>query len=249
MSGIRERRLKYMFGIFTGVVINALLVVIGSAAGSLMRKEMFRRAGERIFELFGVFVIVMGVSGASGIDRPLFVLLCIVAGVAAGEFIDLHGRFARLAGRIESRFAGKSGGDFSSGFVSGSLLFCVGSMTIMGALESGLQGSHDIYITKSVIDCVSAAVFAMGAGAGVGLAAAAVLIYQGALVALASLLKPVMTPETVALSAAVGSLCLVALGMDMLGIKKLKTANFLPAMFVPVLCRAAAVLLGIEGVL
>ena len=238
-----------MFGIFTGVIVNTLLVVVGTAAGCVFKGEKLKNIGERVFQGFGLFTIVLGISGAVGLEHPLFMLSSLIIGIAIGELVDLDDKFNRLGDRLQKKFSKGENDGFVNGFMSGVLLFCVGSMTIMGALQSGLENQHTIYYTKSVLDCFSSCMFAMGGGIGVGFAAIAVLLYQGALVALASLLTPVMTPEIVAISSAVGSLSLLGLGLNMLGITKLKVANFLPAMFVPIVYQIIVVLFHLEGVL
>ncbi len=223
-----------MLGIFTGTVVNAALVVLGTTLGCLFKGEKLKTIGERIFQAFGLFTVVLGVSGAVGLEHPLFMLASVIIGTAIGELVDLDDKFNRLGEALKARFAKDGQEGFVNGFISGTLLFCVGSMTIMGALQSGLENKHTIYFTKSVLDCFSSCMFAMGSGYGVGFAAIVVIVYQGALTALASLLAPIMTAEIVAISSAVGSLSLLGLGLNMLGITKLKVANFLPAMFVPI---------------
>ena len=238
-----------MFGIFTGVIVNTLLVVIGTAAGCVFKGEKLKSIGERVFQGFGLFTIVLGISGAVGLEHPLFMLISLIIGTAIGELAALDDKFNRLGGWLKKKFSRGENEGFVNGFLSGVLLFCVGSMTIMGALQSGLENQHTIYYTKSVLDGFSSCMFAMGGGIGVGFAAIAVLLYQGALVALASLLTPVMTPAIVAVSSAVGSLSLLGLGLNMLGITKLKVANFLPAMFVPIVYQIFVVLLHLESVI
>ena len=238
-----------MFGIFTGVIVNTLLVVVGTAAGCIFKGEKLQRIGDRVFQGFGLFTMMLGISGAVGLNHPLFILASLIIGTAIGELADLDRQFTRAGEALQKRFAKEGDSGFVNGFLSGTMLFCIGSMTIMGALQSGLSNEHTIYYTKSVLDCFAAGMFAMGSGIGVGFAAIAVLVYQGALVALASLLTPVMTTEVVALSSAVGSLTLLGLGMNMLGITKLKVANFLPAMFIPIVYQIIVVLFHLNSVL
>lgn len=234
-----------MPGIFTGVLANALLVIVGAAAGLIFKTEKLRLVGERVFQIFALYVIVMGVEGALGIERPLLVLASLIAGVAAGELIDLDGAFKKLASGLRERFAKDEGERFAAGFVQASLLFCIGSMTIMGALESGLENRHSIYFTKGVLDMISAMTLSMGYGIGAAFSALSVLIYQGLLTLLASVLSPILSPEIAAASTQIGSLSLIGIALNMLGLTKLKVANFLPAMFVPLLYRAFVLLAGI----
>ena len=229
-----------MFGILTGVIVNALLVIAGTAAGLIFRTERLKAIGERIFQAFAIFVACMGINGAAGMDDPILVLGCLIVGIAIGEMTDIDDKFNRLGSRLQRTFSKGSRGDsrFAEGFVSASLLFCIGSMTFMGALQSGLENIHTIYITKGVIDAVSAVTLAMGSGIGVGFSALAVLLYQGLLTLGASLLSPVLNPDMIAVSSQIGSLFLVGIALNMLEIKKIKVANFLPAMFMPFIWQA-----------
>lgn len=220
--------------IFIGVFANAGLVLLGTFIGSIFKSEIIKRIGERVFQVYAFFVLAMGVNGAADISDPLLILSSLVIGVALGEIIDLDKQFNRFGDFVQSKFSRGNDSKFSEGFVQATLLFCIGSMTFMGALESALQHSHTIYITKGVLDCISALSLTMGFGIGVALSAVGVIVYQGALVILASLLSGVLVSETVAICTTIGSLFLIGIGTNMLGITKIKVANFLPAMFVPI---------------
>ena len=232
-----------MFGIFTGVLANVATVILGTAAGLLFKTEKLKIIGERIFQVFALYVLVMGVEGALGIEQPLLVLASIIIGVAAGELLDIDRGFTRLGDALQAKFT-KGGDDhFSAGFMQASMLFCIGSMTILGALQSGLENQHSIYLTKSVLDLVSSMTLAMGFGIGVGFSALTILLFQGLLVLGASTLAPILTAATIAASVQTGSLFLIAIAFNMLGLTKLKVANFLPAMFIPMLWQAIQLLI------
>ena len=228
--------------IFTGVLINAVLVIIGTMIGLIFKGERLKNIGQRIFEAFALFVLVMGVSGAMDLSEPLIILGSIIAGVAIGEIIDIDKQFTRLGNWLQNKFA-KNDSGFSRGFIEASLLFCVGSMTILGALQSGLEGEHTIYITKGILDMVSAITFAMGSGIGVAFSSISVIVYQGLLTLCASFLSPVLSEEMIALSSTIGSLFLIAIATNMLGITRIKVANFLPAMFMPFVYQAILLIL------
>ncbi len=222
-----------MFGIFTGVIVNAALVVLGSAAGCLFKTDRLRQIGDRVLQLFACFVMVLGISGAIQLMRPIYTLIAIVIGTAVGETIDIDGKFTHLGNWFEAKVSGKGSSSFARSFISGALLFCIGSMTIMGAIEAGLRGEHTIYYTKGLIDMVSAATFAMGSGIGVAFSAIPLVIYQGLLVLASSLLGDVLSAETIAMSSQIGSLILIPLALNLLGVTNVKVANYIPAMFVP----------------
>ena len=232
---------------FYGVLANTGLVILGTVIGCLFRSDKVGRVAERVFQLFALFVILMGVEGALGIKEPFKALVFMVLGTAIGELIDIDRQMNRLGDWAQRKLAGKGGedgkpgkGGFSEGFVQAVLLFCIGSMTFIGALESGIQHVHTTYYTKGALDAIGAITFAASYGPGVGLSALFVLIYQGLLVACAGLLEPVLLPEVVALSSQIGSLFLIGIGLNMLKITRIKVANFLPAMFLPMIWQAVS---------
>ena len=221
--------------IFLGVLINAALVVAGSAVGLIFKGEKLKRIGERIFQVYAFFIIAMGVNGAADISNPVLILVSLIIGVAIGELIDIDKQFTRFGNWAQKKFAKNSEGNaFAEGHIQASLLFCIGSMTFMGAFESALQHTHTIYLTKGVLDCISAITIAMGMGIGTMFSAVSVIVYQGILVVLAALMSSVLSSEVVAICCTIGSLFLIGIGTNMIGLTKIKVANFLPAMFIPI---------------
>ena len=234
-----------MFGIFTGVFINAGLVVLGGLAGTLFKTEKLQRIGDRIFQAFAIFVMVLGISGSINLSQPIAILVSLAIGVGIGEIADIDKQFNRFGYWLQFKLtkdADPENNAFAQGFINASLLFCIGSMTFLGALESGIQNVHTTYIAKGVIDCVSGITLAMGSGIGVCFSAISVIVYQGLLVVFASVLSGVLTAEVITLCSTIGSLFLVAIGLNMLGLAKIKVANFLPAMFMPMIWQALTLL-------
>ena len=231
-----------------GTIVNAGAVVLGGGLGLLLKKGLPARISEAIMGGVGLVVLYIGVSGALAGENVLVAVLSVVLGGALGAWMDIDAALNRLGAQAQTAFAGgggKSGADgadgagggsrFAEGFVSASLLFCVGAMAVVGSLQSGLTGEHSTLFAKALIDGVSAMVFASAMGAGVLLSAAAVLLYQGAITLLASLLAPVLSDAAVAEMTCAGSLLIVGIGLNLLGLTKLKLANYLPAVFLPLL--------------
>ena len=231
-----------------GTIVNAGAVVLGGGLGLLLKKGLPARISEAIMGGVGLVVLYIGVSGALAGENVLVAVLSVVLGGALGAWMDIDAALNRLGARAQAAFAGgggKSGASgvggagggsrFAEGFVSASLLFCVGAMAVVGSLQSGLTGEHSTLFAKALIDGVSAMVFASAMGAGVLLSAAAVLLYQGAITLLASLLAPVLSDAAVAEMTCAGSLLIVGIGLNLLGLTKLKLANYLPAVFLPLL--------------
>ncbi len=224
-----------------GTLVNAVAIVAGGLTGLLFRKGIGPRYEESIRMALGLAVALVGAKGAILAESELLVLIfSLVIGTVIGEWLDIEGRMERLGkwlqDRLQRRMPGnKDGGNagFSRAFVSATLLFCVGSMAIVGSLESGLSGNHQTLFAKASLDGLISVVFASSQGPGVLLSAAPVLLYQGSLTLAATLLKPLLTAVTVANMSAVGGLLIVVIGSNLLGITKIRAGNMLPAIFLP----------------
>ena len=166
----------------------------------------------------------------------LKLILSVVIGALLGELLDLDGKIQRLGEWVERRFSKGTGGvSIAEGFVTASLMFCVGAMTIVGSLQSGLTGDHQMLFTKSMLDFVSSMIFASSLGLGVLFAAGFVLVFQGGITLLAGLAAPFLGDAVIAEMTCVGSVLIIGLGLNMLGLTKLKVMNYLPAIFLPIL--------------
>lgn len=223
----------------TGTIVNVLGILAGTAVGLLLGKLIPKSLGEAVTKGIALCVFYIGASGSLACEKPLVMILSMVLGIVAGELLRLDDRLNALGGGIEKKLAARGvRGRVSEGFVTATLLYCVGAMAIVGSLESGLTGSHATLYAKTVLDGVSSVVYASTMGFGVGLSAIPVLLYQGAITLFASLLAPVLTDAVIAEMKAVGSLLILAMSFNMLGLTKLKVMNAIPAMFFPILlCR------------
>ena len=220
----------------TGTIVNSLGILGGCIVGLLLGRLIPEHLADAVTKGVALCVFYIGVSGMLADENTLVMIVSMVLGTIVGELLRLDDRLNALGDAIEKRFAAHGiRGRVSEGFVTASLLFCVGAMAIVGSLESGLSGNHATLYAKSILDTVSAAVYASTMGFGVALSAIPVFLYQGAITLCASLLSPVLTDVVIAEMKAVGSLLIVALSLNMLGLTKIKVMNSVPAVFFPIL--------------
>ncbi len=216
-----------------GAIVNSLAVILGSAAGLIVKKGLPERLSSAIMQGLALCVMYIGISGAMEAQNVLVVILSMAIGTLIGEGINLDRQLEKLGNRLE-RSAGKNDGSIAKGFVAASLLFCVGAMTIVGSLQSGLTGNHETIFAKSLIDGIAAIVLTSTFGIGVMFSAVFVLVYQGAITLCAGLLAPILTDTIIAEMTCVGSLLIIGLSLNMLKITKLKVMNFVPSIFMPI---------------
>lgn len=223
-----------------GTVVNAAAIVAGGLIGLLLKKGLSQRISDTVMAGLGLLVLYIGIDGALAGENTLIATLAIVIGGAFGAWVDLDRRFTGLAHRLEHLIVKNEteGSTFGEGFVTATLLFCVGAMAVVGSLNSGLSGNHEVLFAKSLIDGVSSIVFASTLGAGVLLSAAAVFVYQGAITLLASAIAPLLTDAVVAEMTCVGSLLIIGIGLNMLRVTNIKVMNFILAIFLPILLLA-----------
>lgn len=219
-----------------GTFVNVIAVLVGGSLGLVLRRGLPEKLADTLMKGLGLCTMYIGISGALAGKDTLKLILSVVIGAVIGELLDLDGKINRLGQFLEKRFAKKDGSvSIAQGFVSGSLLFCVGAMTIVGSLQSGLTGNHEMIYTKSLLDFVAAIIFGSTLGVGVLFCAAFVLVYQGGIVLLAGVVAPYLGEIAIAEMTCVGSVLIIGLALNMLGITKLKVMNYVPAIFVPVL--------------
>ena len=224
---------------FTGVLVNTGTVLAGSLLGLLFKKGIPEKVSRAVMIALGLFTLYIGIDGALGTQSPLIVVASLVLSAIVGTLLDIDGAINRLGLWAERKFKRGDGETVSiaEGFMTASLLFCVGAMTVNGAIEAGVKGVNTLFFTKALMDLVSSAMLASGLGFGVLLSAVFVLVFQGLLVLLAGWIAPVLTSAAIAEMTAAGSLIMVALGLNLLGVTKIKVADYLPAIvFAPVIC-------------
>ena len=221
---------------YKGVIVEALVLVIFAVVGHFIGERLPERVRKACMQMIGVVVLYLGISGASDSKNLIVLLMSLLLGTIIGEFINIEGALDRGSKAIQNKVAsGEEASLFAEGFVTASLVICVGAMTVLGALQSGLNGDHSLLYTKSVIVAVSSLIFGSTYGIGAAFAALSVLIYEGGLVTLAAWIAPYLTPDVVAEMSGAGSIILVGLGLNMLEITDIRVTYQIPAIFMPIL--------------
>jgi uncharacterized membrane protein YqgA involved in biofilm formation len=227
-------------------IVNAFAIIIGTAIGLIARKAFSARAQETVFNATGIISLVIGLSMAIQTEHVLSMALSIIAGGLIGTAMDIEGAIFRLGEWLRVKFEKRPGSPaaggastagtepaaagFAYGFLNASVLFCVGAMALVGSFKAGTEGDYDLILTKSVMDGFVAVMFAGAMGIGVGFSAVTVLVYQGGLTLAASWVKPYVTPVMISELSAVGGALVMMIGINLLGLKKIKTGDFLPAL-------------------
>ncbi len=228
----------------TGTIVNAVAIVAGSLLGLLIKKGLPKRVEETVLKVMGLSVAVIGINGiissvftvteqgglSSSGELLMFVSLAI--GAIVGELLDIEGRLERVGEFVESKM--KSEG-FSKGFVTASILYCVGAMAVIGSLNDGISGDSSILFVKSSLDGISSIILTSTLGIGVLFSALPVFLYQGSISLLAGVLAPLISETLLSEICAVGYAIVVTIGLNFLGIPKIRAANLLPAIAVPIL--------------
>lgn len=222
----------------TGVFVNVITVILGSSLGLLFKKGISQKYTDAVMTGIGLCVVAIGVSGILKGENILVSIISMVIGALIGTAFDIDGKINGVGDFLSRKIKKKSDKvSLTEGFVTASLLFCVGAMTIIGSLDAGLKGDNSTLFTKSVLDLFSSMMLSASLGIGVMFAAVFVLVFQGGLVLLSSLLEGVLTASAVAEITCVGSLMILALGLNLLGITKIKVANYFPALILaPCVC-------------
>ena len=217
-----------------GVIVNSAVVIVGGLLGLFLRGGISKRFELIIEHALALCVMLIGFSGALKADDIMLVIVCLVVGSILGEVIRIEDGLEWLGAGAQARFP-KEDGTFAQGFIASTLLFCVGAMAVVGSLEAGLSGKADTLLAKSALDGVSSVIFASTLGAGVMLSSVPLLIYQGSIALCAKFIAPYLSTEVIAQMACVGSVMIIGLSLNMLGIMKarIRVGNMLPAMLLP----------------
>ncbi|MBQ7473692.1 MAG: DUF554 domain-containing protein [Oscillospiraceae bacterium] len=221
------------------VFINVATVLIGSTIGLIFGSRIKENYTQGIMMAIALCTFVIGVQSAIQTSNILIVMVCLVIGTVIGVWLKLDDRMNGASDRIKERLKGtKLGkGPFAEAFMTTTMLFCVGTMTVIGSIEAGLNHHYDILIAKSIMDLMSSLIFAAALGAGVLLSAVSVLVIQGGIALLASVAAPILTTEVVTEMSAVGGTLFIGMAINLMGIshKHIKIGDMLPAIFLPIL--------------
>ncbi len=227
----------------TGTIVNVAAIVAGSLLGLLLKRGLPQRVEETLMKVMGISVIVIGLNGVIGSmftvgadgglssSGELLMLCSLVIGAVVGELLGIDDRLNRFGSYIEAKT--KADG-FSRGFVSASIIYCVGAMAIIGSLNDGLTGDSSVLLIKSALDGVNSIIFGASLGVGVAFSAIPVLVYQGGISLLAGVIAPLISDALLNNICAVGYVMVACIGLNVAGLSKIRVANLLPALLVPV---------------
>ncbi len=229
-----------------GTYINTLAIVAGSLLGLLLRKGVPERFRRTVIDALGLAVILIGIKSSLKSDALLIIIVSLVIGSLIGEMVGVEARLEAVGRWLESKLD-KSGGGLAKGFVTASLIYCVGAMAIVGSLESGLAANHQTLYAKSILDGIASVILASMLGIGVLFSSVSVLIYQGAITLCAVFVKPMLTETVILQMSAVGGILITAIGINLLEIKKIHVGNMLPAVFIPLLYYGIKMFVGFTG--
>jgi uncharacterized membrane protein YqgA involved in biofilm formation len=215
----------------TGTLVNIATVVAGSLIGLAVGDRLPPKIKSSVLNALGLVTLWIGVTMVIDGTRPLAIVGSIIAGGVIGELLDIEGRLERFAGWLKSRTASSATG-FVTGFVTASLLFCVGPMTVVGSIQEGTVGDATLLLTKAVMDGFAAIALSATTGIGVLFAAITVLVVQGGLTLLGGWMAVLTVPEALNQLSCVGGLIILGLGLRLLDIKNIPVANYLPALVI-----------------
>lgn len=214
-----------------GTVINVIAVIIGSIVGLTFRSKVPQRLINIAFVGIGIFTMVLGIQMAISSEKQLFLVFSLIIGSIIGELLDLDKGLITVSEWVKKKL--NSDNDrFTDGLITAFLLFCMGSLTILGAIEAGITGNIDLLKTKSLMDGFAAVALSSTLGIGVLFSVIPLLLYQGALTLLASGLQQYLTDPMIRELSAVGGILLIALALNILEIKKIKVTNMLPSLII-----------------
>jgi uncharacterized membrane protein YqgA involved in biofilm formation len=236
----------------TGTIINIVAVLLGGSLGTFVGGRLPERVRQSVLWALGLFVIALGIQLTFDSQNALITLGSVLLGGLLGEWLQIEDAMKRFGAWLEARFAHSDSGEgtarFIKGFVSASLVFCVGPMTILGSIQDGLTGNYQLLAIKSLLDGFAALAFSASLGAGVLFSVVVILVYQGGLSLLAAQAQSLLTTPMIDEMTAVGGLLMMAIGVGaLLELRPIRVANYLPALVIAPLIAAVLRGLGVAG--
>lgn len=216
-----------------GVLVNVIAIIIGGLIGLFLHHGLPQHVKRVVMQAVGLAVLVIGMTYAMMTNEILLLVLSLVIGGGIGALLQIELRLDKLGQRIENRFSSKEGG-FAKGFVLATLVYCVGTMAIIGSIEAGVKGDYTMLFIKAILDGVTAIVFTATLGYGVIFSSIPVLIYQGLIVFIGIRVEPYLTDELINEMSAVGGVVILGIGLNLLDIAKIRVGDLLPAVFIPI---------------
>ncbi|MEJ8555384.1 DUF554 domain-containing protein [Tepidibacter sp. Z1-5] len=217
-----------------GSLANGLAIFIGSLIGLLFKKGIGENYKKILMDAMGLCIFLIGIMGATKAQNILLLIVSLAIGSVIGEYLKIEENLDKLGDFIESKLVKKKG-SIAKGFVTATLIFCIGSMAIIGALESGLNGNHQTLFAKSIVDGILSIIFASTFGIGVLFSSISVFLYEGFITLAASSVKMFLVDSVISDISSVGGVLIIAIGLNILDIKKIKVGNMLPAIFIPLI--------------
>ena len=213
-----------------GTLVNVAAIILGAILGTLFGRQLPEKIKNTVMQGVGLGVLLIGFQMALGAENLLIVIFSMVAGAVTGELLSIQERLNKWGEKLENRFAANGNNLFTKGFVSSSLIYCVGAMAVMGPLESGLTGEHTILYAKSILDGVISIILSATFGIGVAFSSLSVFIYQGSITLMAGWVSTFLDDAIISEITATGGLLIIGLGLTILEIKEIKVGNLLPAL-------------------
>lgn len=214
-----------------GVIVNSVAVIIGTLLGLVFKKGISKKISNAVMIGVGLCVIYIGIDGMLCDINPIVAVVAIVLGAVIGTALDIDKALNGLGDKLSAKLSKDKANSFTEGFVTASLLFCVGAMAITGSIAAGLTGDNSTLYTKSILDFISSVMLASTFGISVAFSAVPLFLYQGIIALCAGFLEPVLSQTAINAITCVGSLLIMGLGFNLAGITKIKVANYLPAVF------------------
>lgn len=214
--------------------MNSIAIIIGGTLGRLLKVGIPERFKTIVMQGVALSVMMIGISSGLKFNNLMLVIVSLVLGGIIGEALNIEEYLNKLGDTLQKKLSKDNSSTISKGFVTASLVYCIGAMAIVGALKDGLSGDHSILFAKSVLDGISSIIFASTFGIGVVFSAISVFLYQGSISLGASFLQGLLTKPVIEDMTAVGGVLIFAISLNMLEIKNIKVGNLLPAIFIPI---------------